>query len=257
VGRKFVENLRFVSYGAYWSHYRGAAMSKLGGWWCRGGFASLALTAWVTSESFCEAQSLRPGQSSQSGPAQSGQPPISIRPAPVPVNRTSPGGYGISPYVTNNNAGLGNLGGSYNVPNYSRTSYIVPGVGPVTVGYNPNYPVNNLPYGPYSPYQSPYGPYSQYPSPYGPYAPYQPPYAPAYNPYFNPYMAQYSYPGSAPFMGPYGPYAGSGFGNQFNPYGIFPPGSYSPGFGAYDPFGPAFGGGLGGGANGFGYGPRF
>jgi hypothetical protein len=231
-------------------------MAKVGGWWYRGGFATLALTAWAASASFCEAQSLRPGSSSQSGQTQSSQPAYSTRPAPAPVNRSNQSGYGVLPYVVNNNAGLGNLGGAYKVPNYSRSAYFVPGVGPVTVGYNPSYPVNNLPYGPYSPYPYPYSPYGQYPSPF--YSPYQAPYSGAYNPYFNPYLAQYSptssaYPGFSPSMGPYGPYAGNGFGNQFNPYGIFPPGNYGPGSGAYDPFGPA----LGGGTNGFGFGPRF
>src|ERR1700730_10403187 len=105
---------------------RGAAMTKLGCWWYRGGLASLALGAWVASESFCQAQSLRPSQPNwtrTSGTNSSGT-----------RSSTSAGSIG-SPYYPYNNGSNGNIGGTYKVPNYSRTSTMVPGVGSVTTGY--------------------------------------------------------------------------------------------------------------------------
>jgi hypothetical protein len=228
-------------------------MINAGCWWYRGGVASLALTAWMASESFCQAQSLRPTQ-----------------PNPQPTPRTSgngvsgnraiatPGSIGAFSSVSNYGGFSGNIGGVYKVPSSTRMSVMVPGVGNVTTGFNPWNPnspiVGSVPYNsfnpyvnPYqSPYVNPYSAYNPYLSPYSPYAlsPYQ--YSPysAYSPYaLSPY--QYSTYSAYP-LSPYQPSLGaySGFYNQFNPYGLNQTGNPFGNFGAYDPFGNAFGGGM-------------
>jgi hypothetical protein len=210
-------------------------MINLGGWWYRGALASLVLAAWTVQAPQSEAQTLRPNQ-----PGQQTRPTANNS----STNRTvTNSGNFASPYVVNNNAGLGTLGGGFNVPNYSRTSYLVPGVGSVTTGYNPNYPGYNLfvPYSGFNPYVNPYqAPFANR------FAPYYNPYTTPYSPYgfspnqFSPYQySPYSYsPYQAPYMGLY-----SANYNQFNPFGYQTGNVY--GSRPYDPFGNAFGGGMG------------
>jgi hypothetical protein len=217
-------------------------MINLGGRWYRGALASLVLAVWTVQAPPSEAQTLRPNQ-----PGQQTRPTANNSAA----NRTvTNSGNFASPYVVNNNAGLGTLGGGFNVPNYSRTSYLVPGVGSVTAGYNPNYPGYNLfvPYSGFNPYTAPYSPYGFSPNQFSPY-PYSPyshspySYSPySYSPYsYSPYSySPYSYSSyQAPYMGLY-----SANYNQFNPCGLYQTGNVY-GSRPYDPFGNAFGGGMG------------
>jgi hypothetical protein len=228
--------------------------------------ASLALAAWLGSDSLCLAQQStqtirQPTTTKTSGTNSGSSGSGSTRQTPTTNQRTSGGS---STYAT-----------TQVVPNFSYSSTFVPGVGKVVTGYSANNPNNSnnypntfgpygpspypplpgpLPLPPYGPYPSPYGPY---PTPYGPYptpyGPYPTPYSPYPTPY-SPYPTPYSnYPINFA-MNPY--QTPSLYQPSFNPYfSPFPANGSSPyGPGPYDPFGNAFGG-FAGGSYGLGYRP--